>query len=100
LGLGAWDLGLFGTVMKGVTNVIAARLTICYAKDIVVQIMILTFGPFFTLVERSFCPKHYLKDYSGVGVMMQLTGHWAETVLSVLLAIGIGLILRIVIQGG
>lgn len=37
---------------------------------------------------------------NGVGVMMQLTGHWAETVLSVLLAVGIGLILRIVMQGG
>jgi len=35
-----------------------------------------------------------------VGVMMQLTSHWAETVLSVLLAAGVGLILRIVMQSG
>ncbi len=37
---------------------------------------------------------------NGVGVLMQLTSHWAETVLSVLLAAGVGLILRIVMQGG
>ena len=36
----------------------------------------------------------------GLGVLMQLTGHWAETALSVLLAAGVGLILRIIIQGG
>ncbi|MGC9395825.1 MAG: DUF3307 domain-containing protein, partial [Anaerolineae bacterium] len=34
---------------------------------------------------------------NGMGVLMQLTGHWAETLLSVLLAAGVGLILRIVI---
>jgi hypothetical protein len=37
---------------------------------------------------------------NGMGVLVQLTGHWAETVLSVLLAAGVGLILRIVMQGG
>jgi hypothetical protein len=37
---------------------------------------------------------------NGVGVLMQLTGHWAETLLSVLFAAGVGLILRIVMQGG
>lgn len=37
---------------------------------------------------------------NGVGVLMQLTGHWAETLLSVLFAAGVGLILRIVIHGG
>ena len=31
---------------------------------------------------------------NGVGVMMQLTAHWGETLLSVLLAAGVGLILR------
>lgn len=36
---------------------------------------------------------------NGVGVLMQLTGHWAETLLSVLLAAGVGLILRVVMQG-
>jgi hypothetical protein len=37
---------------------------------------------------------------NGMGVLMQLTGHWAETLLSVLLAAGVGLILRIAMQGG
>ena len=37
---------------------------------------------------------------NGVGVLVQLTGHWAETLLSVLFAAGVGLILRIVIHGG
>lgn len=37
---------------------------------------------------------------NGVGVLMQLTSHWAETVLSVLLAAGVGLILRFIMQGG
>ena len=37
---------------------------------------------------------------NGMGILMQLTGHWAETLLSVLFATGVGLILRIVIQGG
>ena len=36
---------------------------------------------------------------NGVGVMVHLTGHWAETVLSVLLAAGVGWIMRIVMQG-
>jgi hypothetical protein len=33
---------------------------------------------------------------NGMGVLMQLTSHWAETLLSVLLAAGVGLILRII----
>lgn len=33
---------------------------------------------------------------NGAGVMVQLTSHWAETALSVLLAVGIGLALRLV----
>ena len=37
---------------------------------------------------------------NGMGVLVQLTSHWAETLLSVLLAAGVGLILRIVILGG
>ncbi len=37
---------------------------------------------------------------NGMGILMQLTGHWAETLLSVLFAAGVGLILRIVMQGG
>jgi hypothetical protein len=37
---------------------------------------------------------------NGMGVLMQLTSHWAETLLGVLFAIGVGLILRIVIHGG
>jgi len=37
---------------------------------------------------------------NGVGVLMQLTGHWAETLLSVIFAAGVGSILRIVMQGG
>lgn len=37
---------------------------------------------------------------NGMGILMQLTGHWAETVLSVLFAAGVGLILRIVMHGG
>ena len=37
---------------------------------------------------------------NGMGVLMQLTSHWAETLLSVLLAAGVGMILRIVMQGG
>jgi hypothetical protein len=37
---------------------------------------------------------------NGVGVLMQLTGHWAETLLSVVFAAGVGLILRIIMQGG
>lgn len=37
---------------------------------------------------------------NGVGVLVRLTGHWAETVLSVLIAAGVGLILRLIMQGG
>ena len=37
---------------------------------------------------------------NGVGVMVQFTAHWAETLLSVLLAAGVGLILRMVVLGG
>ncbi|HOU12955.1 MAG TPA: DUF3307 domain-containing protein [Anaerolineae bacterium] len=37
---------------------------------------------------------------NGMGVLVQLTSHWAETLLSVLLAAGVGLALRIVILGG
>jgi hypothetical protein len=36
---------------------------------------------------------------NGMGVLMRWTSHWAETLLSVLFAAGVGLILRIVIQG-
>ncbi len=37
---------------------------------------------------------------NGIGFLVQLTAHWAETLLSVLLAIGVGLFLRIVVLGG
>ncbi len=36
---------------------------------------------------------------NGVGMLVQLTSHWAETFLGVLLAVGIGLALRIVAIG-
>ncbi|HOT90696.1 MAG TPA: DUF3307 domain-containing protein [Anaerolineae bacterium] len=36
---------------------------------------------------------------NGLGVLVQLTSHWAETLLSVLLAAGVGLVLRIVLLG-
>jgi hypothetical protein len=32
----------------------------------------------------------------GVGVLIRPTDHWAETTLSILLAIGIGVVLRVV----
>jgi hypothetical protein len=31
----------------------------------------------------------------GVGVLLRLTGHWAETAMSVLLAVAVGLALRV-----
>ncbi|MEJ5309578.1 MAG: DUF3307 domain-containing protein [Anaerolineae bacterium] len=49
------------------------------------------------LVPRRLTAIHLQEN--GVGVMMQLTSHWAETALSVLLAVGVGLILRLVMQG-
>ncbi len=36
---------------------------------------------------------------NGLGVLVQLTSHWAETLLSVLLAAGVGLALRIILWG-
>jgi len=56
-----------------------------------------------TLVPLVLLPRRLMAvrvQNNGLGILMQLTGHWAETLLSVLLAVGVGLILRIVIKGG
>lgn len=49
------------------------------------------------LLPRRLTPIHI--DGLGAGVLVRPIHHWAETILSVLLAIGIGLVLRLIILG-
>ncbi len=57
----------------------------------------------FALVPLVLLPRRLTSVHmqgNGMGVLVQLTSHWAETLLSVLLAAGVGLTLRMVILGG
>jgi hypothetical protein len=63
------------------------------------RLLITTFillGQFY-LAPLALLPRHLMPIHirgRGVGVLLQSTGHWAETALSALLAVGVGLTLR------